>query len=67
MTEDEVTAILGPPRGSATTTEMVNDGPTRTTKVLTWRQQDPRVTVTVTIRNGSVAGKNWKRIGPGQP
>lgn len=58
MTENQVTAILGPPHSSSQ----------RTAKVLTWRQIDRNpdgnlsLTVTVTLRGGKVAGKNWQVI-----
>jgi hypothetical protein len=58
MTENQVTAILGPPDSSSQ----------RAAKVLTWRQIDRNhdgnlaTTVTVTLRRGKVAGKNWQEI-----
>ena len=66
MTEGQVTAIFGPPQGSASNTTTM-EGNTVRSKTLTWRQSNPKITVTVTFRNEKVAGKNWLQITPLQP
>jgi hypothetical protein len=63
MTEDQVREILGPPGGSSDNTVTTNASTTRT-KTFTWRQVNPTLTVTVTIRNEKVSGKNWQQITP---
>lgn len=76
MTEDQVTEILGPARGSATST-ITSSGATHVTRTLTWRlggdnNRLPRylntlpkgLTITVTFRDGAVSGTNWMWIGP---
>lgn len=66
MTEDEVTAILGPPHGTSTHT-ITSSGQTNRTRMLVWRQKSPNVTITVTLRNEKVSGKNCIQIGPIKP
>ncbi len=63
MTEDEVLQILGPTNNSATK-RITTGGQTTTTRKLAWRQTTPNVTITVTFRNGVVAGKNRIEINP---
>jgi hypothetical protein len=66
MTEAQVREILGPPRGSSDNTVTTNASTNRT-KMFTWRQVNPNLTITVTIRNEKVSGKNWRQIAPSQP
>jgi hypothetical protein len=66
MTEDEVTAILGPPGGSSTRTVNMN-GSVNKTRVLSWKHANYDLTITVTLRNDTVGGKNWIQIGAMQP
>jgi hypothetical protein len=66
MTEAQVKDILGPPRGSSDNTVTTNASTNRT-KTFTWRQVNPNLTVTVTIRNEKVSGKNWRQSAPSQP
>ena len=68
MTEDEVTAILGPPSVTATSTGTFNGNPYQM-KTLAWKHYIPNkyiayITITVIIRNEMVTGKCWKQIVP---
>jgi hypothetical protein len=68
MTEQEVIEILGPARGSSTKT-VTQNGHTNQKKKLAWRQYQPgqykpSLTITVTISNEKVSGKNWIQITP---
>jgi hypothetical protein len=71
MTEDEVTAILGPPLNTTTRMGTYN-GHEYNNRFLVWKhyipnQYYPYLTITVTIRSEKVTGKNWIQIGPKQP
>jgi hypothetical protein len=66
MTEDQVTDILGPPKGRSQKT-VTSNGSTTRTKVFSRRQVNPNLTITVTFRNERVTGKNWRQINPSQP
>jgi internalin A len=68
MTEDEVRAIFGPPKGTASRTTTM-EGNTFRQKTLMWSHYQPDLTlkITVTIRNEKVSGKNWIQIGPAVP
>ena len=63
MTEDEVLEILGPSHSSSTST-ITSNGQTHTTRKLAWRQATPNLTITVTLRDGTVSGKNRIEITP---
>jgi hypothetical protein len=68
MTEDQVRAIFGPPNGSSTKQGTINGQPFHT-KVLSWKHSNSNVnlTITVTLRDEKVGGKNWIQIGPSKP
>lgn len=63
MTEQQVTAILGPPKGSSTNQGTINGRPFHSKKLL-WKQDDPNMTITVTLTDHKVSGKNCIQIGP---
>src|SRR5262249_32901453 len=58
MTEDQVTGILGSPGGRSQKT-VTSSGVTNQTIMLVWRQPSAYLTITVTLRNQRVSGKNW--------
>jgi hypothetical protein len=63
MTEQQVLAILGSPGGSKTKKGTYNGHPFHT-KMLLWKQYNPKLTITVTLRSEKVSGKNWIQVGP---
>jgi hypothetical protein len=63
MTEDQVTDILGSPKGRSQKT-VTSSGSTTQTRVLSWTQVNPNLTITVTFTNERVTGKNWRQINP---
>ena len=63
MTEGQVRGLLGPPARTATKAGLLN-GRLYTSTVLTWRQPDAMVTVT--LRNEKVTEKNWAHTASAQ-
>jgi len=61
MTEDEVIALIGRANGSRTFDETLA-GKRQHTKVLIWKHVKSNVLINVTVVDGEVIGKNWKRL-----
>jgi hypothetical protein len=65
MTENQVTAILGPFGGSTTREGTWNGNPFHR-RTLLWKQSSPQqdLTITVTFSDHKVSGKNWIQLTP---